>query len=357
MQAFWLNYDSGITFLDGAEASQYETIGPDQIIPLIAGQTEVNIINPNFMNVAITARVYGENGEISAPFAREIKSAGAYQSDVTAMFPSADLLQARYLRVRSGGAAIATSVLIRGFLVPGESAVLNGENTTTRTELNFPHVISGNLNGASYVTSISLTNLSTSAQTVTIVFSPQEGSALTSTRVLPGNGSLRESVQAIFGLSPEFRNGWIRVTGSAALTGAIAYADATAGALTVVPAGSAQTQFFFSHIANGPPQWQTGLALLNSGSAASDIEVYAMDGSGALLGISRFTLDSGVKIAKAIHELIPETRGVNGGLVFVRSTNNSPIAGIELFYTEDLKVLSNVAAARLVPGIIYTPSP
>ncbi|MNC98391.1 hypothetical protein D3C83_163310 [compost metagenome] len=57
-----------------------------------------------------------------------------------------------------------------------------------------------------------------------------------------------------------------------------------------------------------------------------------------------------------IHELIPETRGVNGGFIYVRTTNNVPIHGIELFYTEDLKVLSNVAAARLVPGIIFNPN-
>src|SRR5262249_35407772 len=36
MQAFWLTYDGGMTYLDGAEAAQYENTGTDQIIPLIA---------------------------------------------------------------------------------------------------------------------------------------------------------------------------------------------------------------------------------------------------------------------------------------------------------------------------------
>ena len=48
MQAFWLNYDAGLTFLDGSEAAQYETIGSAQIIALIAGEGELNVINPNF---------------------------------------------------------------------------------------------------------------------------------------------------------------------------------------------------------------------------------------------------------------------------------------------------------------------
>jgi hypothetical protein len=62
------------------------------------------------------------------------------------------------------------------------------------------------------------------------------------------------------------------------------------------------------------------------------------------------TMEPGKKIANVIHELISETRGVNGGFICVRSTNDVPLYGMELFYTQDLRVLSNVAAGRLAKG-------
>jgi hypothetical protein len=83
--------------------------------------------------------------------------------------------------------------------------------------------------------------------------------------------------------------------------------------------------------------------------------VYAMTPDGSLIGKTSITIDAGQKIAKVIHELIPEARGVNGGFIFVRSSNNVPLFGIELFYTQDLKAMSNVAAGKLVPGVLYVP--
>jgi hypothetical protein len=89
------------------------------------------------------------------------------------------------------------------------------------------------------------------------------------------------------------------------------------------------------------------------------VEVYALNASGGLLGgganvaTARFTLQPGTKVAKVIDEFIPQTQDVNGGFVYV--TADVPIIGIELFYPRDLKVLSNVAAARLVPGVAYRP--
>jgi hypothetical protein len=356
MQALWLNYDAGITFLDGAEAARYETIGADQIVPLVAGDAELNIVNPNFFKVGVTIRLFGNEGELGPVFSAELAVAGGFQAQASAIFPLADMAQARYIRIRSTGAAIASSALIRSFLVPSESAVVSGENAGSRTELNFPHVISGSLGGASYATVIGLTNLSGSAQSVTITFNPEQGNSMSVTRVLPGSGALRETVQSLFGLTGQFRGGWVRVNGQGPLTGVAAYADVVGGALAVVPAAIAQTHLFFSHIANGPPQWQTGIALLNTGSVPASVEVYAMNSSGSLIGkAGPFTLEPGRKIANAIHELIAQADNINGGFIYVKTLNSVPLLGIELFYTEDLKVLSNVAAGKLAPGIVYTP--
>src|SRR5262249_23242885 len=129
--------------------------------------------------------------------------------------------------------------------------------------------------------------------------------------------------------------------------------DSIGGGLAVVPATASQTGLFFAHIADGPPQWQTGLALLNTNGTPANVEVYAVSPSASLIGKTTITIDPGKKIANIIHELITQTRGVNGGFIYIRSTNSVPLYGIELFYTEDLKVLSNVAAGNPVPSAVY----
>jgi hypothetical protein len=355
MQAFWLNYDAGLTFLDGAEAAQYDTIGTDQIIPLVAADTQLNVINPNFGAAALTIRLFGSDGEIAPAVSQQLPLAGGFQATVAALFPTADMTRARYVRVQSGALAIASSAMIRGFLVPADSVVINGVNVSAQTSATFPHVVHGALGGANYTTVIGLTNPSTSAQAVTITFNPDGSSPITANRTIPPNGALRETAQSLFGLSTEFRNGWVRVSATASIIAFAAYADTAGGAIAVVPAGASRSNLFFSHIADGPPQWQTGLALLNPGTVPANVEIYAVDPAGNLIGSGAFTLSPERKIANVIHELIPQTRGVNGGYVFVRTSNDVPLFGIELFYTEDLKVLSNVAAGKLSPNISYTP--
>jgi hypothetical protein len=355
MQAFWVMYDAGVTFMDGAEAVQLDTFGPDQIIPFVAGQTELSVINPNGIDVPVTIRLYGNDGELQPAFTRTITKAGGYQAPVSTIFPSADTSQARYIRIRTTGAPIASLAQIHGFMVPNDSAIVNGTNVSSAVELNFPHVVNGALAGANYSTVIGVTNASASTQTVTITFNPDAGGPIAVTRAIPANGALRETAQSLFGLPSQFQTGWVRVNGTAAITGFAAYADSVAGGFAVVPAGASQTSLFFCHIADGPPQWQTGVALLNASNTTANVEVYAVTPTASLIGSARFTLDPGKKVANVIHEWIPETRGVNGGFVFVRTTNNVPLYGLELFYTEDLKVLSNVAAAKLMPGVTYVP--
>jgi hypothetical protein len=355
MQAFWLSYDSSITFLDGADAFGYDTIGPDQIIPLVNAQTELHIINPGFAIVPVTVRLFGDAGELATPFGLQLQPAGAFQTSISAIFPAVDLSQARYIRLQTAGAQIASSAVIRGFIVPSDSAVVNGVNASTRKEVDFPHVISGSLASANYTTIIGLTNLANSEQTVTFTFNPEAGDPISVTRTLARNGAIRETAQSLFGLPSTFQGGWVSASGTAALSGVAAYVDTVAGGLAAVPSANAQTNLFFSHIADGPPQWQTGIALVNSGAVPANVELYAMDPSGLLIGSATFTLDPRKKTARALHEWIGQARGVNGGFVYVRTTNNMPLFGIELFYTEDLKVLSNVAAGKLVDGVKYVP--
>jgi hypothetical protein len=357
MQAFWLTYDSAITFLDGAEAAQYETTGADQIIPLVTADTELSVISLQSLRTTlpVTVHLFGADSELAPAFQKDVATAGGFRAKAGDMFPASDFTQARYMRVTTPGAAIASTALIRGLQVSVEAAVINGINVGTTTEINFPHIVNGTLSASNYVTTIGVTNLSSASQTVTITFNPEAGDPIVATRAVSAHGALQETAGSLFGISTDFHTGWVRVTGTAPIAGFASYAETVGGGLAVVPAAIAQKNLFFLHIADGPPQWQTGMALLNATATPATVDVYALTPGGSLIGKTSITIDAGQKIAKVIHELIPETRGVNGGFIFVRSSNNVPLFGIELFYTQDLKVMSNVAAGKLVPGVLYVP--
>ncbi len=356
MQAFWLNYNGAITAMDGSSAAGYDTIGTDQIIPLVAGQTELNVVNPNFLTVPVTIRLFGANGQLGRTETRMLPIAGAFQAQVAVLFPDVSLPESRYVRIGSA-TAIASSAVIKGYLVPQESAVVNGVNVTSAREITFPHVVHGAIHSANYTTIIGVTNVSSSTQTVTVLFNTDSGGALTAARTLPPGGSFRETAESLFNLPSAFQAGWVRVSGTAAIVGVLAYSEASAGGLAVVPADAAQSKLFFSHIANGPPQWQTGFALLNSTTTPTGVDVYALNSSGSVISRSRVTLNPGQRMANVIDELLPETRGINGGFVYVKSVDAAPLFGVELFYTKDLKVLSNVSVGKLAPGVAYAPAP
>jgi hypothetical protein len=357
MQGFWLSYNAELTALDGSDAMTVETIGRDQIIPLVAGETELNIVNSNIAFVNVTIQLFGTNGML-AETTRSFLPASAFQTLLGDLFPSVNMSEARYVRIGTPGPPIASAAVIRGYLVPTETMVVSGVNVSSSTNLTFPHVINGTIGGASYTTVLGITNPSTTSQTVTITFNSDTGSPITATRTLEAGASIRETAQSLFALPAAFQSGWVTITGTAGIAGFACYADTVAGGLSGVPAGSPQKRLFFIHIANGAPQWQTGLALLNATNARASVDVYAVTPSGTLIGgppnvsTARLTLDPGKRAAKVLHELIPQTKGVNGGFVFISS--DVDVHGIQLFYTENLKVLSNVAPGRHL-GATYTP--
>lgn len=348
LQGFWLGGDFA-SFTDGAEAASSAT---DVIFPLITQNTEINVANTSAASNNITIRLFGSDGaELAAAATRTIPANGVFQSQASALFPTANLDNARYIRV-TGSAALCGTAVISGYLVNPSWGVTNAVSAASQfIEANFPHVVSGAGGGGNYTTIVGVTNLASSTNTVTITFTPEPGGApATVTRTIAANGALRDTAQNLFSFPAAFQNGWVRIVGSAALTGFVAYADSVAGGLAVVPvSNTARTSLLFGHIADLPP-WLTGIALLNTNSTSATIDVYAMTPAGTLIGgadnvsTARFSLAAGQRTAKLLSELIPQTqtRTGDGGFVFVRSTQ--PLYGIELFFTRTLSILSNVAA-------------
>ena len=234
-------------------------------------------------------------------------------------------------------------------------------------EMNFPHVVSGSGGGGVYASEIAVYNMSSTDQTIRFTFTPEAGAGSVSvTKPLPANGGIFAVADELFSFRT-FQNGWVRVTGSDRITGLVAYATAggqgEGGGAAMVPRQTTpSSNLFFAHIADLPP-WYTGIALLNTSSTNAEVEVYAMNPDGTLIAgaanvpTAKFTLNAGTKVAKLLSELLPQTqkRTSDGGFVFVRTTNNVPLYGIELFFSRNLLVFINVAASTLPQGITYTP--
>jgi hypothetical protein len=353
LQGFWIGGDFD-TYTDGAEAA---VPASDQILPLVAPRTEINIANPGNSTVVVTLHLRELNGvEFAAPVTATIPGLGVFQGMASAIFPNANFSQPTHIRLDSPGLFVATSV-VSGLLTPVDTGVVNGVNVSSAIpEMYFPHIVSG----GPYSTVLGITNLAATAQTVSIVYTRPNGTGpITVQRFVAGNGTLRETTESLFNFS-ELEIGWVKVSGTAPITGYIAYASIGTGAFALVPVQvTPRTSLLFAHIADLPP-WSTGLALLNATTTPANVEVFAIYPDGGLVGgpettpTARFTLNPGEKYSKLVGEEIVG-RSINGGFVFVRTTNNVPLYGLQSFFTRDVKFFANIAAGSLAPGITFTP--
>ena len=311
-------------------------------------------------------RIYGEEGFLIAPVAvQPIPPKGFFRAEASTLFASPDLATATHIKLTCTNPFAAT-VIVRDFIAGPSWAVANAvPSSSSVTNINFPHVVDGRLGGANYRSVVGITNLSAGPNDVAITFMSEDGALVRSIRrTIAGNGGIRDTVRNLLGLTDPVLNGWVRVTGVLPITGFVAYADTLAGGAAIVPAAQPepQTELLFAHIADLPPWW-TGLALLNTGSRAANIEIFALAPDGSLIGgadnvgTARFALPAGAKTAKLLSQWIPQTqiRTSDGGFVYVRS--DVPVFGIELFFTRSLLILSNVAAGKIAPGIMYIPPP
>ncbi len=357
LQGFWMAGD-WTTFMDGADAA---VSSPDLVVPIVTPQSELHVANTGSMNpVVAQVRVYGEDGLQLAPaVVQVIPPKGFFKSETSTLFPSLNLATATHLRVTCVN-PFAALVIVRNFIAGPSWAVANAVSSSqTLTNLNFPQVVDGTLGGANWTSVIGITNLSTSTPNdITLTFTAEDGVTTKSVMLsLPPNGAIRSNARMLFGLPAGYQSGWAKVTGTLPIAGFVAYAETVAGGVAVTAGqGEAQTNLLFAHIADLPPWW-TGLALLNPGVRSVNVEVFALNPDGLLIGGARFELKGSTKMAKLLSEWVPQTqtRTTDGGYIFVRS--DGPIYGTEVFFSRSLLILANVAPGKLVPGITYAPPP
>jgi hypothetical protein len=362
LQGFWFGGDFS-TIMDGAEGAP---VGPEFIFPLATAATELNVANLSTSSNTLTIRIYNAAGTELAAFVQPpaLAPKGIYKNTLATIFPSVNFANAMYVKVTGTGNLTGTTVAVDFIHTPSWS-VINGVSTSSLvTEANFPHVPSGPESGGAKWTSIlGLTNLSATAQTVTITYNRSTGSPVSTTRTLAGNGSLRESAQSLFSFAGPSEDGWVKVTGTAPIGGFIAYGYSGTNGVAVVPVQTTpQTQLIFSHVANDGITWGSGMALLNATTIDAVVEIYIMRRDGSLVGgaasdlLASINLPAGTKTAKLLDELVPRARA-NDGFVFVKSANNVPLYAFELFFSTNVQVIANVAAGAVDPSITFVPPP
>ncbi|HYR91212.1 MAG TPA: hypothetical protein VE422_44565 [Terriglobia bacterium] len=356
LQGFWMAGDWA-TFMDGADAA---SSSPELVVSIVTSQTELHMANTGTNPVVAQVRVYGEDGlQLAPPVIQVIPPKGFFKSDVSTLFPFLNLAIATHLKLTCVN-PFAALVIVHNFIAGPSWAVVNAvPSSQPFTNLSFPQVVDGTVGGANWTSVMGLTNLSTSAANdLTLTFTAQDGVTTRSVMLsLSPNGAIRSNARILFDLPPGFQSGWVKVTGSLPISGFVAYADTVAAGVAVTAGQSeGQTNLLFAHIADLSPWW-TGLALLNPNVRSANVEIFALNPDGSLIGGARFELKGSTKVARLLSEWTPQTqtRTTDGGYIFIRS--DAPIYGTEVFFSRSLLILANVAAGKIAPGITYVPPP
>jgi hypothetical protein len=361
LTGFWLGGNLS-TYMDGAEAA---APGQELVFPLATGTTELNIANLATSSNDITIRVYDATGTTlplaSSTVSATIATKGIYQATLASIFPGVNFTNAMYVKVTGTGVITGTTVAVNFTYTPSW-AVINGiESTSTTTEANFAHALTGpETGGPKWQSILGVTNLSGANNAVTITYNPTSGSPTSVTRNLNPRGAFRETIKDMFNFTGAQVDGWVKVSGTAPIAGMLALGYSGGNSVAVVPMQQTpQTQYLFAHVAqaNG---WGSGIAMLNTTSTAAIVEVYIMQPSGSLAGgaadqlTATINLAAGTQVTKLLNEFVPAAN-FNSGFVYLKSVNNVPLYAYELFFTSDLAELSNVAAGTVDPSITFTP--
>jgi len=351
---------------DGANV-EAETANSELILPLITVSSEITVVNTSSRNTTIRIKLYNFNGrQVADPVVRVIAAKGIFRSSATTLFSPLDWSLVTHAKISSGAPAIAAAQVRDGFapslLFVNAVTVSAGPSTVV-----FPHVLHGQIGASQYITTLGITNLSSSSQTMTLTFYPADGAPpQTIQRTYPSNGSVRASASTIFGFGDEFRLGWVKVSAPRGAVGFATNADVAAGFSAFTPGMSRpQSTFIVGYIAAVPPSW-TGLTLVNPGTTTATVDIFAIAPNGGLIGgaddtsdahNARFSIPPDGKTSRLLNEFIPRTQSLtaDGGFIFVRSSE--PLYPVALSFSGDRNILSTVPEFDLPPAAYDPPRP
>jgi hypothetical protein len=361
---FWLGGDF-INSADGAPLLNARSAAAFPAFTFLTSTSEISFVNAGSSKVSGFMSLFNSSGINVINVLLEVPAFGIFQQPVASLFPAyaAEFDSSGYwVRVNPN---TSDARLVGTTVTPGaRDNIVTNAVVAPSNQFLFPHVVGGQIGGATYDTQLSVANVQTAPQDVTLTLRQTSGAVLTAQRSIPGTAAFRASITSLFNVTSV--DGWLLVTTSGGnVAGLITYADLQGGGTAAVDlqAQPADTNLVFGHIAELNP-WRTGIALVNSSNAAALVEVYAIDSAGNLIGgpsqspAASFTIAGQSKRAFLLGDVIPatQTRTIDGGYVYVRSTNGIGLYGTELLFLRSGRVYSSVPAASLAGTTFSLPT-
>jgi hypothetical protein len=245
-----------------------------------------------------------------------------------------------YLRVSSSMGQLFTEVYSNG----GASTSINGidveKYADVRRICSPQFVISSD-----YVTLLNVINANQDSEAiVTITLHASDGTDLaTMTRIFPKNSQLKGDLLDIFEGTSGLQNaaGWLEVASNIGrVVGMVSFTNSENKFLTSMElSGNPMSNFIFPLVSEDA-DFQTGLALLNSGDQPAHVQLELWGVSGTLDVSKSITLTPHSRISQILPQIFPGMQPRRAGNVRVRS--DQPIHGLGVMYDQSLRFFSYV---------------
>ena len=347
LQSMYLIGDTGVSrALDGGPLVDAHLV---QTLPAVdGGRASISMVNPGETVAHPQVSLSLADGSVQT---RTVKLDPAQMLTATAadLFPQAGLIdkaspdlpaRSPFLSVSSDTPVLCTSMVQRTqdnavipALDPG-AALKNGA---------FPYASLGCL----YRNQIMLLNPSQQAQKATLRLLGVAQAAPVTVEV-PPLAVVSAEAGALFGITGSGSSGsciasgiTVSVTEGSGVVGSLLLHSENMEITTASPLDTPAAQVFsFPQLAQAQGYW-TGLSITNSGAAAVNVTVEALDAAGVSLGVRELQgMQPGETRVSLIYQWIPATAGLSSGRIEVRATG--PVLATEIFGSDTLSFMAAV---------------
>ncbi|MBM3790137.1 MAG: hypothetical protein FJW35_07265, partial [Acidobacteria bacterium] len=364
--AYYQAFDSQGTFIDGADAPASSM---DLVFPVIPGPSEgaaeIDLMNPNPRSTAVELKAYSFGGAVLGKATVQVPAGGAYRSYPEDIFPAGtNLSGVSHIRATSKPANMLTQAqtVMGTSLFAGFSSYAPPGSFVDVAALNaLPLAQAGNSNavpyfriGSDFASVLSLANLESSSNDVTLTAIANDGSALAIRRITLGaNAGHRGPLQSILtGLGAE-QEGWLLIQAAGRVTGALIYGRTDGASLAAVPLQpSPKLDFVFPQVVQSD-SFYTELALVNPTPNTCYANVYVIGADGLTAAFNQVIVAPSKRASLRIGEIVPEVGQRAGGSIYV--TAGEPLFAVASIWSEDGNLLSSFIPQQL--GVSFYPAP
>ena len=339
---FFLMFNGSLTTLDGADVSS--ATSSSLILPEIGdqGTTQIHVANPNGQPAKITLQIYDADGKPKGTAAeRSLGARGAVAEYLTALFPAASPAASDHIRVTSDKPVLGFESLgVAGQYCHG----MNGQDTAGgSTVLYAPQYVVG----SAWRSTLSVVNLEATDATVTMRLIRDDGTPIGTTKQaqIKARGKIHITDQSYF-VDPGSAQiqGYVEISSSGPrLAGSVVFGDPGrsqfSAALPLV--STPRTSMIFSQVASDSTYF-TGLAILNTSSAAATVTIEVLDRSGTRIAYWTGQIPAGNRTSRLLTQFFPELVGRNISSGYIRVASDRSVASFALFGTSNLSVLAAV---------------